>query len=151
MSKRGDHRFTVAFEEGIEVKHILFFMSVVVIVLTSSLAMGSPTAQADDEHACGETFKHEYYDTYVQRCPLWRGDVPVFSKGGLVVGFLEQGGNANWFKCQELQVFNPHSVDGYVNYWWAETVADNGRWGWVSLVYFAGGDDWEPDATLRYC
>ena len=35
-----------------------------------------------------------------------------------------------------------------MNVWWASTRADDGAWGWVSEVYFKGGDENDPDAGL---
>ena len=91
---------------------------------------------------------------WVQYCPLWRGQVPVYAdpdhgNSAAVVGTLVYGGSANWFVGDE-----PHSrytYGSYYNRWWAYTLADNGHWGWVPEVYFSGGDNDEPDAGLYLC
>ena len=52
------------------------------------------------------------------------------------LGYLEVAGNANWFYDQ-LQ--GPtYRKYGYASGWWALTEADNGHWGYVPGVYFAG-------------
>ncbi|WP_458247815.1 hypothetical protein [Streptomyces sp. MAI_2237] len=87
--------------------------------------------------------------TTVPHCNLTRGHVPVFasrSPGAPVVGHLERGGAANWFVTEmKGQTFRDGTAE---NYRWGSTMADNGRWGWVPEVYFAGGDNNEDDAGL---
>jgi hypothetical protein len=66
--------------------------------------------------------------------------------GAAVVGYLEQGGAANWFVTEMRGgTFRAGAAE---NYWWGSTMADNGRWGWVPEVYFAGGENNEDDAGL---
>jgi hypothetical protein len=77
--------------------------------------------------------------------------VPVFSRDGEYVGTLNEGGSANWFVCQEQHFYHPFSVNGFESNWWAFTMADNGYYGWVSVAFFSGGDNYEPDSGLRFC
>lgn len=107
-----------------------------------------PTAAAYDRVPCGPAFEIGGFD--VQRCPLWRGNVPVIDlETGKEVGKLHEGGSSNWFVCQKAD--KTYEFQGYANDWWARTMADNGKMGWVSLVFFAGGDNFEPDRGLRRC
>jgi hypothetical protein len=64
-----------------------------------------------------------------------------------IVGWLVYGGCNNWFYDQWGTARN-YYLGGYVNNWWATTLADNGRYGWVPEVYFRGGEDFEADAGL---
>ncbi|MFJ6087936.1 hypothetical protein ACIQI8_41840 [Streptomyces sp. NPDC092369] len=89
-------------------------------------------------------------------CGLWKGNVPVYSwpfADQPIVGHLNQGGRANWFigQCQSVNDNGTPAYfrDGpYYNSWWAYTLADNGRWGWVPLVYFSGGANDQQSAVL---
>lgn len=87
----------------------------------------------------------------MQYCPLNRGNVPVYANhksGSWVIGHLSQGGSANWFfgnQCQDETM----RLGALANNWWASTKADNGELGWVPEIYFAGGDNFEPDSGLR--
>jgi hypothetical protein len=76
---------------------------------------------------------------YGQNCTLRTGSVPVMSRpdpNSARVGTVTNGG-ARWFLGQ--QPGEPYTHDSLHNFWWAYTRADNGEWGWVSLVYFADG------------
>ncbi|MET7662125.1 hypothetical protein ABZS99_25095 [Streptomyces sp. NPDC005463] len=107
---------------------------------------------------CHNTVKRDLVDpssgrtwpgTDVLYCNLTRDHVPVRasrSPSSPVVGYLEQGGAANWF-VTELKGETYRDGAGE-NGWWAGTQADNGRWGWTPEVYFAGGGNYEDDAGL---
>jgi hypothetical protein len=117
-----------------------------VVVVPSNV----PSAAAEDESPCGYTYQHQGWT--VQDCPLWRGNVPVYDWYGSdprVVGYLDYGGWANWFVCH--RVGSTYVFAGHMNNWWALTMADNGRWGWVPEVFFAGGEDFDPDRGLVRC
>ena len=117
----------------------------------AAVALASP-ALASDPGACAPNGRsiigmREY------QCTLWRGNVPVYGSystdpryGGTVVGRLNAGGRANWFLAQ--CVGNTAWYGQYFNYWWAYTLADNGRWGYVPLTYFAGGGNNQGSAVL---
>lgn len=127
----------------------------------------APPATAEDGDPCGDPYWREMRRAgveegiWVQDCSLWRGDVPVYASPfnmshwedeGDVVGHLWNA-EGNWFLCQEDVgdvYWGPGDKD-YANTWWAYTMADNGAWGWVSEVYFSGGDDYEGDANLANC
>jgi hypothetical protein len=122
----------------------------------ATLMIGATVATqafAYDSYPCGKrttvTLNGWRYD--VQYCPLWRGNVPVHENpwpGSRVVGYLTYGGRANWFAYQCPEPEHPYHLDGYWNSWYGYTMADNGRWGFVSEVYFSGGNDNEPDRKL---
>jgi len=125
-------------------------------LLAASLAGASP-AQANDAYPCHSPKDRAFRDDQgllwpkvsTMRCPLWRGNVPVHawsSSAAPVVGHLVAGGSANWFVAEKQS--NPYRLGGAQNNWWASTMADNGRWGWVSEVYFRGGGPNENDAGL---
>ena len=119
-----------------------------IVSCASALAVATPSASAGDPGACafnGRTIfgQREY------QCNLWRGNVPVYTSawtGSSVLGYLYTGGRANWFVAQCVGV-TAH-LGPYVNYWWARTMADNGRWGFVPLTYFAGGRDNQASGVL---
>ena len=123
-----------------------------VAALVLAVALASPHgASAYDNAPCGPQWHHARYGD-VQSCPLWRGNVPVHRNadpGSPVVGYLYQGGWSNWFFCEAAG--RPYYYGSLVNAWWGLTVADNGRSGWASEVYFAGGGNWEPDRGLVNC
>jgi hypothetical protein len=126
--------------------------------LVALAALTAPAAHATDDVPCRSPVKRDLADplsgrvwpgTTVMYCNLTRGHVPVFasrSPGAPVVGHLEQGGAANWFVTETRgQTFRDGAAE---NHWWGSTMADNGRWGWVPEVYFAGGEKNEGDAGL---
>ncbi|MFE4680702.1 hypothetical protein ACFRNJ_07630 [Streptomyces sp. NPDC056721] len=82
-------------------------------------------------------------------CDLTRGHVPVHasrSPGSPVVGYLEQGGAGNWFVTEmKGETYRDGAAE---NNRWASAQADNGRWGWTPEVCFAGGGNYEDDASL---
>jgi hypothetical protein len=110
-------------------------------------------ASAYDGSPCGGPWWHPTYGT-VQTCPDWSPDnwIPVYNGvgpyGAFPVDAIYAPGD-DWYICQFQ---GPTAVVGsYENDWWAWTVGDNGRSGWVPEVYFAGGGNYEPDANLAYC
>ena len=126
--------------------------------LAALAALTAPAAHATDDVPCHSPVERDLTDplsgrvwpgTTVLHCNLTSGHVPVFasrSPGAPIVGYLEQGGAANWFVTEmKGQTFRDGAAE---NYWWGSTMADNGRWGWVPEVYFAGGDNNEDDAGL---
>ncbi|WP_305783261.1 hypothetical protein [Symbioplanes lichenis] len=85
-----------------------------------------------------------------QYCTLATGDVPVMTgpdPNSARAGTLAKGGST-WFLGQ--QPGQPYSFQGRHNFWWAYTRADNGKWGWVSLVHFADGVLDQPADGLQY-
>jgi len=59
------------------------------------------------------------------------------------------GKRTNWYICQAEG--DNYCQGGYCNTIWAKTYADNGQLGWVSEVYFQGGNDNEADGNLPWC
>ena len=124
---------------------------VLAATLAMVLAFAAP-ATAED-YPCGDPYPHIGAGTFVQECPLWRGDVPVYDDlGSGIAGTLESA-EGNWFVCQTWFEDAPYTVPGtdYTNDWWALTMADNGEWGWVPVAYFAGGTNYQADDALRSC
>ena len=76
-------------------------------------------------------------ETYVQYCPIWKSNTPVYDGSSAIVGYLTYSGDSNWFICH-LPDVGGYSAYGYTTTDWAMTEADNGRWGWVPAVYFSG-------------
>lgn len=90
----------------------------------------------------------------VQYCPLWRANVPVYDSpdkgnGARQIDTLYVGGKANWFVGQSYR--SNHTFESYNNRWWAFTLGDNNKWGWVPQVFFQGGNNNERDAGLATC
>ncbi len=111
-----------------------------------------------DTEPCGEQYKHTPPGEgvqLVQDCPLWQGNVPVYelSNSGIrQIGELKQA-DGNWFSCQKRFTDRSYEVPGtdYVNNWWAWTMADNHKRGWVPVAYFAGGVNNQGDGGLVVC
>jgi hypothetical protein len=127
--------------------------------LAGSITMaGATTAQAVDESPCRRP-QVARASHWVQYCPLWRGNVPVYNSpdrgnNATVVGYLVQGGSVNWFvgdRYRSRYTFRTSSGRVLYNGWWAYTLADNGRWGWVPEVFFSGGENDETDGGLYLC
>ncbi|MFG3497375.1 hypothetical protein [Streptomyces sp. NPDC047928] len=124
------------------------------LVLTGPAPTASALAAGDPGACVANGRTSAYGPQYV--CGLWKGNVPVYSwpfAGQPVVGYLYEGGRANWFTGQCRSYHNDGSpayfhASGYYNSWWAFTMADNGRWGWVPLVYFSGGANDQASAVL---
>jgi hypothetical protein len=115
-------------------------------LVAGAVVGGASPASATDLHPCvrPQIFRSSHW---VQICPLWRGQVPVYSSpdhgnGAPVVGYLVNGGVSNWFVGDRYR--SRYTYGRYYNHWWAYTEADNGRWGWVPEVFFSGGgnDEW---------
>ncbi|MCY0939515.1 hypothetical protein [Streptomyces sp. H34-S4] len=123
-------------------------------------ALTAPPAYADTPTQCSWSNPARYSaftggDSYrLSYCPLWRNHVPVYGTNSVdtknwIVGYLEVGGYANWFVCQESGDY--HEVNGWSNNLWAYTQADNGKWGWVSQVEFSGGGPGVWSSNLEVC
>jgi hypothetical protein len=126
-------------------------VAVIVLALAALSALAVP-AFATDAYPCGAPVEHN--GRTVQYCPLWRGNVPVYDSpslgnGAHQVDTLYEGGSANWFICDVPA--SAYHYGNYVNDWWAYTLGDDGRWGWVPEVFFQGGDNNEADAGLYAC
>lgn len=127
----------------------------------STQGAGQKQAAATDASPCGGRWYHSGINTYVQTCPDWAPadspfgahKYPVFSLGSepKQVGTIYAPGN-DWFICQkQVTEFDPFPAHGYWNNWWAYTMADNGKMGWVPEVYFKGGGNNQADANLAKC
>lgn len=115
-----------------------------------------------DAHPCGARWYHSGVGRYVQSCPDWAPAdspygahrYPVYDLSvypGQQIGTIYAPGD-DWFVCQrQFDDRDPYAGWGYYNNWWAYTMADNGRWGWVPEVYFKGGGNNQPDAGLVHC
>jgi lysophospholipase L1-like esterase len=75
------------------------------------------------------------------------GGAPVQSSRGKVVGYLHAG--RNWVVCQRAG--GRVRSAAYFNKYWAWTLADNGKRGWVNAVYARGGDNDGPFGGVRSC
>ena len=75
------------------------------------------------------------------------GGSPVLDQAGTRVGFLRKG--VNWVVCQ--QVGRRETSGPYFNKWWAYTLSDGNRWGWVSGVHASGGDNDGSFANVPNC
>ena len=125
-----------------------------VLVACSTAAVAATAASASDPGGCAPNGR-SIHGQREYTCSLWRARVPVYGSystdpayGGRVVGHLYKGGRANWFLWQCSG--NRAALGRYWNYWWAYTLADNGRWGYVPLTYFAGGANGQRSSKLPY-
>jgi hypothetical protein len=118
-------------------------LAATILAVGFSTVVTSLTAGAAATTTCGPYvyINGQYYQGYAKYCPIWTAPVPVY--GGqagpnhTVVGHLNYGDDSNWFICNRLAGWT-YSYGGYSSPYWAYTVADNGQYGWVSGVYFAG-------------
>jgi hypothetical protein len=123
-------------------------------LVSGALMASSPTARATDNVPCWSRWYNPRVGLDVQYCPDWspNGWIPVFPSKDYYsqqpVGQIYAPGN-DWYHCEGPGI--THSVGDLWNTWWAYTMADNGQWGWVNEVYFQGGANGEPDATLVRC
>jgi hypothetical protein len=133
-------------------------------LLGGALLAAAPVASASDGSPCGARWFHSGVGLDVQYCPDWAPNnwIPVWrSKDSPAVaatrtaagseqpvGYIYAPGN-DWYHCEAAG--RKQSVGNFWNTWWAWTMADNGQWGWVNEVYFQGGGNDEPDATLARC
>jgi hypothetical protein len=122
-------------------------------VMAATLVTTAGQAVAADAHPCARP-QVVRASHWVQYCPLWRGHVPVYTdpdhgNNAPIVGYLNQGGSVNWFVGDDYR--SKYTLGRYYNHWWAFTLADNNRWGWVPEVYFSGGVNDETDAGLYLC
>ncbi|MBM2620353.1 hypothetical protein JIG36_33065 [Actinoplanes sp. LDG1-06] len=85
-----------------------------------------------------------------QNCTLDPGDIPVMSRPDPNSGPVGNvaGGGTQWFLGQ--QPGEPYDHNSTHNFWWAYTQAGNGRWGWVSVLYFSGGVLDQSAVGLQY-
>ncbi|SDS70096.1 hypothetical protein [Actinoplanes derwentensis] len=100
--------------------------------LTTNAAGGGGGACAVPEWIETERLNGQY-------CTLITGEVPVMSRpdpNSAPAGSLARGGSI-WFLGQ--QPGESHKNASQHNFWWAYTRADNGQWGWVSLIHFTDG------------
>lgn len=134
---------------NVVVRRMLAMLGVVGALALSMIAMAAP-AHAVDNYPCGAQWWHSGVGQYVQYCPDWAPDnqIPVLNSSWGVEGYINAPGN-DWYVCQS--VGGTYTLGSYSNDKWAWTMADNGRWGWVSEVYFRGGNNFEADAGLRWC
>jgi hypothetical protein len=62
---------------------------------------------------------------------------PVESSAGHRIGYLNHGTNYVYCEAKGAKV----TSGPYSNVWWAYTLANDNKYGWVSAVYATGGDD----------
>lgn len=126
-----------------------------VLGLLVMLGAFAPAAMAGNTGRCRPAFK--VGSQYRNYCSLWRGHVPVYERPwdnttgsqdwAAQRGELIHGGYANWFWGQVRNT--TYQYGAYYNNWWAYTMADNGKWGYVPLVFFSGGAN--NEASLMPC
>jgi hypothetical protein len=125
-------------------------LATVLAAMALGLVAAPSTASAADSYPClwngQSSWSAKYY------CPLINGSIPVYESpysGRGIVGWLVGGNNyRNWFISQTCFPRHPYYMGIYGNGWYAHTMADNGEWGYVSVVHFKGGRNWEPDGGL---
>ncbi|MFI7703123.1 hypothetical protein [Nonomuraea sp. NPDC049480] len=116
------------------------------------LGAAAPAAQATagDAQPCGRP--HQHNGRLVQNCPDWSpsGRIPVYASPakGTPIGYINPAGT-DWYVCEKPG--GPYALGDYQNFWWALTMADNDKWGFVNEVYFRGGGNNQPDGGLREC
>jgi hypothetical protein len=138
------------------------YLTIVGLAITAAVCI-APPARATDNYPCTGSYVFSWTGgTTVKRCPLAAplsgNRVPVYRDSvtyddpAYRVGWLDFG-QAQYFYCERdlINIYHHPLHPSWQNYWWAETVADNGRPGIVPEVYFRGGANYEPDAGLGNC
>lgn len=124
------------------------------VTTLGALGVMAPAAHARaDAYPCGPQWWHSGQRVYVQTCPDWspNNSIPVHDYNdhtSRVVGYIYAPGD-DWYVCGWTGT--RQTAHGATNHWWALTVADNGKAGWVNQIYFRGGSDSEPDGGLKIC
>ena len=86
-------------------------------------------------------------------CNFWpagngiSGGAVVTDGSGYWVGYLNHG--RNFVDCQEYG--GKVALGGNYNHYWAWTEANDGKWGWVSALFAAGGDNDGTFAGVPSC
>lgn len=133
-----------------QVKKTLGGLLASLALIIGSAALAPAAAQATVSCGAYVPVHAVHYQGDASYCPMWKGNVPVYSMTstgapGAVVGYLVDGGDANWFVCHWSVVpASKYTAYGYTSYDWASTVADNGAKGWVSAVFFDGTQPYWP-------
>jgi hypothetical protein len=104
--------------------------------LFATLAIAEPAA-AQAPVPCSDAGNGKHYCNWFRAGDGKTGGA-IVAVGTTTVGYLHQG--SNWIICQQ-KGGSVRSAEGYVNHWFAWTLADNNRWGWASAVDAQGGDD----------
>ncbi len=129
-------------------KRLLTLLTLAAVLLGSLLVEVEPVAAAD-RYPC---IKSGRYPSLPYACPVvWpsNGKIPVFGQHNNVIDYLYRGSGTQYFRCEAVGA--RWTRGSYWNTWYAYTQGDGGKWGWVSEVYFKGGNNNEPDAGLPTC
>jgi hypothetical protein len=117
----------------------------------------SPAQARADAFPCGPGFEKRISGVphRVQICEERSGDgsIDVYASASMesgVVGHIAIAGD-DWYECQLKGGMANLGGGELINDWWARTMADDGRWGYVSELYFKGAESMRPDGGLRYC
>jgi lysophospholipase L1-like esterase len=107
------------------------------LALAGLMLAGAGPAAAADPVPCKPRHDGKYDCQFYVRGDGHSGGSPVQNSRGKTVGFLHAG--RNWVVCQRPG--GRVRSGRYFNTYWAWTLADNNRWGWVNAVYARGGDN----------
>jgi lysophospholipase L1-like esterase len=118
------------------------------LALAVGLALtGAGQAAAADPVPCKARQDGKYDCQFYVRGDGRSSGSPVQSSRGTTVGFLHAG--RNWVVCQRPG--GRVRSGRYFNRYWAWTLADNGKRGWVNAVYARGGANDGPFGGVRSC
>ncbi|MEV0383684.1 hypothetical protein [Nonomuraea sp. NPDC050643] len=127
------------------------------VTLTAAALTAGPAQARVDHDPCDREFQKRVGGVWhtVQICREWGdgGKIPVHANTSLespVVGWIWIAGD-DWYECGLKGGLYNIGGGEFVHDWWARTMADNDRWGYVSQIYFTGQGQMEADAGLRLC
>ncbi|GAA1816020.1 hypothetical protein GCM10009682_41130 [Luedemannella flava] len=127
-------------------------LAVCLVVLAAALAPAAPAAAATgctrtSNHAGYATYNCYMYKTSTHSWDMWQNSTRLQIIDNLS-GVLYAG--TSWFVCQ--RTFGVTFQTGNaVNNYWAYTLSDTGRWGWINAIYISGGDNYGPVPGLPKC
>jgi hypothetical protein len=124
-------------------------MALVAVAALVAAALALPSgASAQAQIPCsGDIGGGKYNCTFYPPGDGISGGSPVLDSAGTRVGYLRKG--VNWVVCQ--QAGRTEHSGAYFNKWWAYTLSDGNRWGWVNGVHASGGDNDGSYAGVPNC
>jgi hypothetical protein len=132
-------------------RKILSRLALVTVAVAGMTVGVTQSAQAVDNQPC--FYSPSPWGNY--QCPDWAQagseGIPVRadkSPNSPIVGWINPSG-PDWYECDSWGEQN--RVGDIWNSWWARTTADNGAKGWVSEMYFQGGDNDQTDPGIATC
>jgi hypothetical protein len=108
-----------------------------VVLALSGAFSASPAQAAPAPVPCQGDHAGKYYCSFYVKGDGFSAGAPVRGSHGALLGYLNYG--RNWVICQRQG--STLSSGSLHNNWWAWTMANDGKWGWVNALWGQGGDN----------